>query len=1668
MPVMIQTGSALDNSFRTWMPTDQKAPALTQEQFQALGMDVFRRSHQSNAGLSPWAVTGKYVLGTGIDLADSIWATPLNPMGERGALWSMTSPDMQNFYESNKSLIEGSSAVAGGVLMAVGSEALLIPKLGEMLASSTILSGSRMYQAAKGWNAATRGRMLAAQRLAAESGDAFNILGSQAGRAYIRSRMVTGAAVAMRTTPFEYAAMWNNEAFNSGDWSREGFWIGVAAAVGGTIGAVGGRSVVRQIANSQEIRDIRAAPIALAGVSNDLLSPAHLPMARGLDVGGIELKESALTTEFLLASRSANPSGLAEAPANATRLSKLRDEYRGFAVDSIQKMISKGVQGVQTIRDKAKNLPEIREVVDNYAKQDPFIFHGMAEMGLYKGTVDDALDARTAHIKSLRSQADVAMKRGALRESTRLSRLSQVLEKREGFLMIDGSWYDPKSPLGKAVADYDSEFTVNKLIGHIQKTEGVKIGLQGNQKIIIDASLEPRNGSGKLLDVSRMELKDRLNLHEGAEILLKKLTSPKANVKFKLTDKGAENWFTLDLAAEILDRKGTIEFGLVNKKLRTLSDIKRESLRIKARTLLTRVGQTGRITPELRFLHNLPMPTPMERLEDPAGDAFRQWLIGAAKDEGTHEELSQALMDSRTIAGIDLLTNPSSPLIRTDGNMLAFNRASRDGKWLRPVLGFFDPKNRIESIMQRGHANALRLHTAERIAVLLQNQTHVGGLAGDLSAMPELPQAMDIRGLASDQVTGTGGGVGQLMGEFLPRRFRYRDNQTLLAATKLQERAEKHGLATFKSIIDMSGIQADITRITSTGGAAQRAQLDQYFSLRSGWDIKGTHPIDSQFIGFQLADTPSNRKRLGLSLGDKWDDSALLMNERLGVPVAVDSEVAGTIDKFNKITDVLRDADNVLRRAKGLKDLEHRNFYTPPPATKGALVGFVFSQDGKLVPGRTIIARSQQEYEIMSKRTLDDLGRKEGFTIRSREQLESLRDIWDEAEMDWIDPGMHAATAGIGSQKGGLTGAYVRQGAFTEALEWVKNKAVAQSQDTLRQMLGETILVSRAQGAAERALVPSKTRTIYDEYEMALTGRSQAYSDTSIGDLALRRVEESVNKILANSAFVAPARYMIDVAQRVGMDPTDLTSAKTFKAISDKMGKYTPFASAAEIMESRGAKMPPTVRSIAAPLNSMAAAVLLRWGEMSHAAMNIFGLIATMPASIAAGKAPISTFTTVKGKSIGFLDGNKIIAGAFKDMMTRKGNRDWDQMVRMGDADQSVMEYHRQLGAIDSQAGFNKWAKTIDKWASIATDTTEQWTRQYAHFVGLRMADYAGITGMAARHDFAREIANSAIADYAPINRPEVFSSGFGSMLGLFQSYALNHYTKMFRWMENGEFKKLGIQAGLQASMFGLPGTYGFGDLLDLRDSTVATGSEPTAIDLIYEHYGPILGGAIVHGGVSEVTQLALWSRGDMNFRVPGSTGTLPALDVGTKVARGFVDAVEAYLNSMPDEGMHAVIEAVQRDMPSRVLKSWLTLLNGGQEIDAYGQVMADTRTWMDTIARTIGVRSRRQQAELEAYYSGKGAMERDAARMESLRESFRSAVRNHSGKPEDVNPLQYFNDYVAAGGNPQMFRTWIRNLMRDADNPRSAKQLTKSLTTPRSALETWRYGAYGAWDIQP
>ena len=120
----------------------------------------------------------------------------------------------------------------------------------------------------------------------------------------------------------------------------------------------------------------------------------------GTDPSQIALKESAYTTEFFVGARAAAPADASV--KNRSTVYFMNEQYKDFAIDSVQKLVSKGVDGVSTIKSSAKDLPEIVNLVHVTAAADPMVVHGLATMGIMKGTsITEAFEQRAKYIESI-------------------------------------------------------------------------------------------------------------------------------------------------------------------------------------------------------------------------------------------------------------------------------------------------------------------------------------------------------------------------------------------------------------------------------------------------------------------------------------------------------------------------------------------------------------------------------------------------------------------------------------------------------------------------------------------------------------------------------------------------------------------------------------------------------------------------------------------------------------------------------------------------------------------------------------------------------------------------------------------------------------------------------------------------------------------------------------------------------------------------------------------------------------------------------------------------------------------------------------------------------------------------------------------------------------------
>lgn len=812
----------------------------------------------------------------------------------------------------------------------------------------------------------------------------------------------------------------------------------------------------------------------------------------------------------------------------------------------------------------------------------------------------------------------------------------------------------------------------------------------------------------------------------------------------------------------------------------------------------------------------------------------------------------------------------------------------------------------------------------------------------------------------------------------------------------------------------------------------------------------------------------SNSRRLGRAVGQ----DEMLTNPLTGKLIVLDEVANNARLAFESEMKSLLHERNTVRAAMGLEPVKFRQFYTPPPSTRGKRVGFTLDQNNRVVPGGAIVADSDAEFEAARKALV--LG--DGHRFMTQEEIQRFSDLWEQAQIDFIDPTLMAAPAR--AQSGGLSRQSINPNAIEDVIQYLKHGYENTANGSVRTVFDAQLKIAKARSSAavQSGLTKSGVVNIWDQYTDTLLGVPGGRRDHGLNHVATK-MEELADRLIAgiwgSGASGVSRAHMQDILDKV--PEMDLKGApKGMSELMTQMGDYTPFARVMDYVQySDSIKRPPELRDMARGMNRVASGLILRWLEMPHAIMNMAGIVSAMPGILGARNVPILG----KVGGVGVVDTTKIMSRGFARMLRERSSADWGYMVRNGDTSQDVAELHKQLSLMKGKNGFMRMMtgdpkvdyelfpkgsperaaaflkhKGIEGMASIIADTSENMSRRWAHFVGLELADLHGITGMEARHTFARQIANDTIANYDPLNRPEIFQSAFGSMYGLFLSYGQNYYQRLFRWMEDGDYQAMGKSFAMQASMFGmfgLPGSRNVAELFAGEDDGTDVTSQ------IYSRFGAGVGSAVAQGGLNQITTIfglppvALHTRGDSNFRHPSmdflTSGKLafpPGLEVMADLTQGIIGTVANVFQGNP----RGAAETLARFMPSRTIKGLITVAGAsGQDVDGYGNVMSEVQGDAETWFRMAGLRSARQQIEIEAYFRNSKANAIDSQRMSELRIATKSLIR---GGNFDGLPAQ-FEKYVNAGGQPANYSNWIQTLIEEANNTRTENQLLKALRSP-------------------
>ena len=935
-----------------------------------------------------------------------------------------------------------------------------------------------------------------------------------------------------------------------------------------------------------------------------------------------------------------------------------------------------------------------------------------------------------------------------------------------------------------------------------------------------------------------------------------------------------------------------------------------------------------------------------------------------------------------------------------------------------------------------------------------------------------------------------------------------RDNPAMLAASRIQEMVQRLARDNFQK--EARGLQTIASQLDSPRNTSSKLLLNQFVAYRPGWDLavknkrvltaKGqVEASGKEVTQFILDATERNQKRWQEVFGEAMPEGAVLTAPN-GRAVTLDDVGLKFMTEFNRMTESVRTNKNQLLSAQGLRNIDSMPMYVPPANLDGKFIGFTMDVEGNVVPGMTVIANTEAEFAAQQNKILkqiEDQGLK-GYRFRTRDDIKQFADIWDRAQMDMIDPGTTAIQGGKES-RGLLAAPTIDMKGVEGILNTLRSQYMNHAQDILTTNFKDQLRSAESRSNIATAMsrnaanpeADQKYRSIHDMYIENLTGRSPLRSKGSFIGGFYNWTEGKADQILGSMypGFARTWSATSSFIDRAKIWQKGDGAKRDFESLTRHLGEYMPFESQAKFVEAQGGGMPPKLKDIMGSMNRFTAATMLRWFEPAMAVMNLTGMVNAMPSVIrhvqqqvgetAAEHAQrIGHLATIfegagkNGENIGVLNMGKLMASGFAKAWSKERHADFAYMARNGYLTQEVAEFQRQFGSIETKADWERFffgsesgaaaakakgqniraaiqSKGIDGWMSVLTDKSEDFSRSWGHMVGLELAENLGIKGMEAKHNFAHDLANKMIANYNPSNRPEVFQGALGAPLGLFQSFILNYYQRMFRYVETKDLQSAAIQGAMQGALFGIPTIPGMSEVSKLFFHE--SGGDIDPVQSIQSRFGHSAGDILFGGVLSNIPKLFgaegvdLYSRGDTAVRLPGLQPP-PAFAVASKVFSGVTEAAQAMFGVRPALSTTQMAEILSNTIPNRPMAGMIEqAFADGNKVDSAGQIATDTRSTMESVYRMLGVRSMRQSKELEAFYSNKNQMSLQNSQMDMLRKATRTAFR--SGDMDAVPRI--LEKYIEQGGDPRNARRWMKEQFDAATQTRGVRQLEQTIKSP-------------------
>ena len=1451
----------------------------------------------------------------------------------------------------------------------------------------------------------------------------------------------------------------------------------------GVLDAGAGVDEIKESASGEAIRQAREGE-ATANVPPEVLR-----------FSGEATDEAALEAIQLKARRTATT----EDEALRVNRIKASDVNLSRAVDSMSVATVRGINGVPesgfSMRRAAS--PEQQTVIDLLIN-DGLAVQGIDEIGaIPKGLdVDDVIEQRAKMLEG-REQDALAMlvdSATSVEDKERATRILREIDYAKGLVptVIEEGEILPSAFFTGRGDDFDG--VINAVKG--KRATDLGVPRSKAESTTLNAPQTGISLTGDTADI-RLPKGKRLNNLDWTEsqslyALGRQFMDTLAEGRtFELSSK--PSWFHLDLAEQMLrERPNSVNIKFPKGMTRESAQVESFAQKVAAVRALGDID-VGELQTVRRRL-NLPGLSEIQRVDigldalTPAESlVFAETLTPAMIRKSSLSDLKRMQASARRREGTLAAVGPDESDLLGNSFREGFSPFVESRRLeTAPVVAFRRPLG--ASILDRAAIENRRVESlATNVATLLDvnsSSPAVRSIVSQLSRDLDSQTLLDLTKLDDTTLTASIGNTRIRRGVFSQQNVAAAGNPTLLAAQRTFRKTSAFFSKDFDNFLDTpmrSGggnrthrqILGDIQRVDNT---TSRLLVDQFTEARRGFQLDGAliRAQDGKFE-FKLRNTEQNRNQYKLVTGrdmPKKDPTLPLLN---GAPLGVDDAALEVIQSFSEIADKVRADKNAILKAAGLQGIKREPFYIPPQSNR--FRAFIFDAGDN--PIRQIQADSleQLDRKIAAQRNKKDsfFNKQEGAKIFKEGEIRQQLSLLSRAQVDFLDPAIPFVQAVQGRTRTGAGASPFATGRnTTQVLRDFKNMSDSNTRELLEVMFkpqldearvratGATVgdRATRESGTVKSAVAPSIANT----YVSTLLGRRAIDSPSSTVGRVVGSIENALNLGIQGgySAFTSLGGNRI----------AQSAYRKQFDKAVKELGDRTPFSSANEILEERGLFTPtPDIAQFASVMNDFATRIILRY-DTAHAVINLAGVATTFP-SVAASMLPKSgeSFANVaqrlgrtanvfqdpnSGRVFTAWDVQKEMARSIKYMFNPRSHPDWDEAMRFGHLDAAVAEVYKELGQVHDAATWKTMARKADKYASFISDKSEEMAVAWAYFTSQSLLKRIGIESAATRGSMARQMTDAAIADFSPLNRPQIFQSpGIGSALGLFQTYMFNYYGRLFGYIENRQTRALATQMVWQSMVFGLntaPGAQQYRDLV-FNNST----GEQDPFDGIYARFSQPVADAIYYGVPSTIPLMfggsrddapALSSRGDVDPRIPGTTQLPASISVIQNIFNGVGAGIELFRRDNPGISDQQVGEVLQRHVMNRPLSAIISMGWTDTLVDRTGNKVADeTQSALGSIWRLMGLRTVKQTAEIEGNVRFRGAEALRLQRRLKLNRDVKALIRG--GDLDDAKISRAFDAFIRTGGTPDEFAGFIKRNAEAGLRTETARALDRQLANP-------------------